>query len=394
MMLIQRVKYKDIEQPTFNFKKEFKSDFQGSGQAPFIGRFGYPLVNIGILAPQLLDKSGIYDNPKEWISQKYPIQKIAGLRSDLVNSRQKNNIHDQNRLIEIVQEIGMASQPVDLEVNLKEKPKINFNPEKEVTPFGPVADIKKIRITENTKINPKVEKIVSATDLKAVKGIWELYQKGLDENFLSKLISVGNLGLKNNRKLVPTRWSITAIDDSLGKQLLTEIKQLPIGDYQLYFGGEWGNYYLMLFFPEIWSYELFEMYLDKKINPWSQNHYAYSTDYEGYENRKTYAQECAGGYYAARLPVLEKMKENRKQNSVLVLRFISPEYNIPLGVFVCREASRKALTSQPLKFSTKELMLKYAQELIKNKFGWEINDLLKESKLLKEMKQQKKISEY
>lgn len=158
--------------------------------------------------------------------------------------------------------------------------------------------------------------------------------------------------------------------------------------------GGWGNYYLIFFFPEVWSYELFETYLNKKVNPWSKKSYAYSTDYEPYQGRKTYAEECAGGYYAARLPVLEKMKSNKRQGAALVLRFISDEYNVPLGVWICRESSRKSLQEKAINFSDKGLMLRYAKQFLMKKFGFDINILLKESKLLKNINKQSKLKEY
>lgn len=395
-MNIRRVKYREIEQiPRLEIRKEFKQDFQGSAPAPFIGRFGYPNVNIGILSPQIPGDTSHYDSPKLWSQKKFPIGGIASLRYGLVNSNFQNNVKNLNhRFLEIVQEVGMASKPVELEVNLKEKPQLKFHPEKEVIPFGPQSELRKARITANPKIDSRVEKVVSDIDLKASPVLIDLYQKGFEENFLTRLISVGNLGLKRNRKLVPTRWSITAVDDTLGKKLIQEIKDFSIGDYLLYFGGEWGNYYLILFFPEVWSYELFEMYLGYKINPWSKEGNFYSTDYETYEGRTNYAEECAGGYYAARVGILEKMKMNKRQNSCLTLRIITSEYNVPLGVWVCREATRKSLSERPITFASQELMLKYARELILRKFGFDIKLLLKESKLLKTKREQTKLTSF
>ena len=398
-MRIKRARYKELEKfPSFNFKKEFKEDFFGSSPAPFIGRFGYPQVNIGVLSPQISEKTGIFDNPKQWSKQSYSIPKIAGMRYQMVNSREQAKImigeNKRNKLLEVCQEVGMASKPVELEVNLGNKPKLRLEKESEIIPFGPSGKLKKIKITENSKIDQKVDYVVSDTDLKAVSGVLDLYKKGFDQNFLTKLISVGNLGLKKNRSLVPTRWSITAIDDTVGKDLINEVKKYSVGDYSCYFGGGWGNYYLVLFFPEVWSYELFEMYLGYKVNPWSSASNFYSTDYENYNGRKEYAKECAGGYYAARISILEKMKEKKKQQSALVLRFITPEYNVPLGVWVCREATKKSLEEKPLSFGSEELMLKYATELIKRKFDFDLGLLLKESKLLKEKKVQRKLSEF
>ncbi len=397
-MHIKRVKYKDIEQiPQLKINQSFKTDFQGSSPAPFIGRFGYPHVNIGVLSPQFLGDTSRYDSPRLWSRENAAIGNIASMRYGLVNSRSQASVKDiqkGGKFLDIIQEVGMAKKAVELEINLKQTPQLQFKPEKEIIPFGPQATLKDARITANTAVDSRVERVVSDTDLKAASAIVSLYQKGFEESSLNKLLSVGSVGLQQNRKLVPTRWSITAVDDTVGKQLITEIKNLSLGEYQVYFGGGWGNYYLFLFFPEVWSYELFETYLANPINPWSKNGYLYSTDYEHYEGRKTYAEETAGGYYACRIALLEKMKEQKRQGSCLALRFITSEYNIPLGVWVCREASRKSLQEKPLTFADQGLMIKYAQELIKRKFDFDLSLLLQESKLLKVKKEQKKLSEF
>ncbi len=253
-MRIKRVKYREIEKfPEFNFQKEIKKEFSGSGQAPFIGRFGYPYVNIGILSPQFSEKTGIYDKPKEWSKKGFSVNKIAGMRYELVNSRQKADVYSlKGRIVEVCQEVGRALKPVELEVNLKERPRLKLEQESEIIPYGPIGKVKKIRVTENIKVDRRVEKVVEDTDLKAEKGIWGLYRKGFEENFLTKLISVGNLGLKKNRKLVPTRWSITAVDDILGKQLIEEVKKLPEGDYKLFFWRGLGK----LLFSDVFSRSL------------------------------------------------------------------------------------------------------------------------------------------
>lgn len=395
-MKIRRVKFADIEQiPHLKVNTNFKTNFFGSSPAPFIGRFGYPHVNIGILSPQFSGEVSQYDSPRMWSEQNAKIGEVASLRYGLVNSRMKASVKKlQGRFLDVVQEVGMAKTQSELEINLRKTPSLNTKPEKEVKPFGPQANVQKARITANTKVDSRVERVVGDTDLRAAPAIVSLYKKGFEEGSLHKLLSVGNMGIGKNRKLVPTRWSITATDDTIGKQLIDEIKQLHTGEYAAYFGGGWGNYYLLLFFPEVWSYELFETYLHSNVNPWSKQGYMYSTDYEGYEGRKKYAEETAGGYYACRLGVLEQMKKVKRQGSCLALRFISDEYKIPLGVWICREATRKSTSSIPLKFDSQELMIQYATTLIKNKFGFDLNLLLKESQLLKEKREHRKLGDF
>jgi len=370
-----------------------KEDFYGASPAPFVGRFGYPEINVGILSPpEQKEDAWLHDAPLHWSREEFNIPQIIDLRSALINSRFKANVKEKSdRLLGITQEVGMASKPVDIEVNLKKKPFFRLNTDAHMAPMGPNADLKKIEITSNPKIHTKVEKVVSDTDLKSVDGLNYLYNKGFDENFLSKLLSVGTLGFKDRRKLVPTRWSITATDDTLSKSMMPEIHQYPESDYLAFFGSYLGNYYLILFFSEFWSYELFESYLPKA--GWNlTNKMDYTTDYEGFFGRKYYAENCVGGYYTVRLAIAEKMKKIKRQASVLALRFITGEYAVPLGVWVTREAARKTLNNKPIRFSDKKLMLTYAKNLIKKKFGVDIGFLLKDSFLLKELGKQKKLS--
>ena len=98
-------------------------------------------------------------------------------------------------------------------------------------PMGPVAGLKKVKITENVRVLRSVEKVIEDDDLKAEKAVNYLFKKNIDENFLTKILSIGTLGLKKNRKLVSTKWSITAVDDILGKNLISSIKdyeRIPI----------------------------------------------------------------------------------------------------------------------------------------------------------------------
>jgi len=368
-----------------------KEDFLGSSPTPFVGHYGYPFLNVGILSiPEIKENAWEYDAPRHWAINNYKIPEIVDFRSSLINSRFKVHAHDMNKLLEISQEVGMAEKPVDIEVSLEEKPKFRLNTDSHLMPMGSNAQLKKAEIISNPKIPTKVDKVVSDNDLKANDALLYLYENNFDETFLTRLLSVGTLGLKRNRKLVPTRWSITAIDDTIAKHLIEEIKQFQEIDYSAYFGSYLGNYYLVLCFPGPWTYELFETYLPKAS--WNKSdETSFMTDYENYNGRKTYAENCAGGYYSVRLAILEKLKQIKRQGTILVLRFITGEYAVPLGVWVTREAARKAMDSNPITFSDKELMLKYANALINKKFGYNLDNLLKQSIILKNLESQTRL---
>jgi len=363
-----------------------KEEFTSDGVAPFVGKFGYPYVNVGILAPpEQMEDAWLYDAPKYWSAENYCIPQIVDFRSSLLNSRYNINIKKRIKLLELSQDVAMSSKPIDIEIQLYEKPKFRLNIDSHIAPTGPNARLKKAVITENPKIHTKVYKVFEDTDLKAYNAVNYLYENKFDENFLSRILSVGTLGLKKDRKLVPTRWSLTATHDMIGKNLINEIKDYNKIDYTAFFGWYLGNYYLILCFPEVWSYELFEMYV-KSPN--------YTTDYELYNGRKNYAEQTSGGYYTVRMGILEKLRELKKQGTVLALRFITDEYTVPLGVWVTLEATRKAMNSEPIKFSSAELMVEYAKKLALKKFNFNLNKILEKSILLRSVKQQSKLTKF
>jgi len=368
-------------------KQIVKENFSTDAVSPFVGRYGYPEINIGILAPPREEEdSWLYDAPQHWASNNFQIPKIIDFRSSLINSRTKINIKKINKFLELNQEVAMSSSPVDVDINLKKKPVFRMNYDNFMAPTGPFADVKKAKLTENPKIHTKVQKVHYDADLKAQEALIYLYENKFDENFLSRILSVGTLGIGKNRKLVPTRWSITATDDTVGKFLINKIKKYNELNYSAFFGNYLGNYYLILCFPEVWSYELFETTVTNPSN--------YMTDYESYEGRKNYANNTAGGYYTVRLAILEKMNEMKRQGSCIALRFITGDYTLPLGVWVTREAARNAMNAKPIEFSSKELMLEYAKKLINKKFNCDVDIYLKQSNLLKNIKQQSKLIKY
>lgn len=174
-----------------------------------------------------------------------------------------------------------------------------------------------------------------------------LYQKGTGISRLSNILSTGLLGRK--KKLVPTRWSITAVDDTLSKNLIENIKYNKIVDKYLVYSNEYlGNHFEIMLIPHCWSFEVVE---------WSYPFAQFWHDYEDHNGRKSYADSVTGAYYSDRLAVAEYLTKIRKQASVLILREVMPSYNIPCGVWVNREAVRGALEKKPSVHETQESAL-------------------------------------
>ena len=146
-------------------------------------------------------------------------------------------------------------------------------------------------------------------------------------------------------------------------------------------------------FPDVWSYELFESSIPDNLPRPDSDVYT-ATDYENYYGRKSYADNTVGGYYAARLSLLEELKKLRSQASCLLLRYVTSEYSVPLGVFVVRQAVRKSLVSEKYEFNTKNEMLDFARNLVLTRLRYDINAQLKSSILLSKFNSQTKLNNF
>jgi len=364
-----------------------------SGASPpsvFVGRIGYPYVYAGPLVPPIQEDTSLFDIPELWFGK--PIDEIVRFRSMLI--RGKHRVHVKKfekagKIIEKTQELALAVKPVDVELELKKRPRGFVVLDDEVQPFGPSAPIKDLKVG-SARWDEKVEKAYYDTDLKATEAVIELYEKGTFVTRIQRAFSVGAFGIKKQRRLVPTRWSITAVDSIISKELIERVKEFQqIGEFLVYESNYLDNRFIVLMIPDAWSYEAIEAWYPGTIwNPHSSNILMFS-DWEGYNGRTTYA-EIGGCYYAARLAVCEHLIKEKRQAKVVVLREAHPGYIMPVGVWQVRENVRNALKQPPLKFSSLNEALNY----IAGKFDIPIQFWIWKSKLIQSEIFQKKLTDF
>src|SRR3989338_8743698 len=147
---------------TYFKSKELKESYTGGTPAPFIGRYGYPDVNVGILTPPGIDESSQYDAPKLWAQQGASISSIAELRGTLVNSHVKGNVHHlQGKLLETAQITAMSQQPIHVSIELEKKPVYAVHFDHHAPPTGPTGTLKKIEQENNPHVHTQIQKAVS-----------------------------------------------------------------------------------------------------------------------------------------------------------------------------------------------------------------------------------------
>ena len=356
----------------------------------FVGRMGYPKVAIGPLVPPLLGDTSFIDAPEHW--QNVSIDDIVNFRSQLVRGKYTVDVYDvesSNKVISFTRELALSKEPVVSEIYFKKKPYGRVTFYDEVQPHGPSAPIRKLDI-DNPKYDPRIEKAFYDTDLKARNAIVELYNRGTLVSSIQKAFSVGAFGEKKKRHFVPTRWSITAVDSLLGEELLKTTKISPlINEYRVYRYARFDNRWIVIMMPTTWRYELIEAWYPKTTwNPYGSSISIYNS-YEFYEGRKTYA-EIGGCYYAAKLAVNESLVRERRQAGIVILREAHPGYILPVGVWNVRETIRAALREEYTKYDTLDDVL----SVVAKTMDIPISRWIKNSALLKDMLQQKRIEDF
>ncbi|MBS3071521.1 hypothetical protein J4408_00865 [Candidatus Pacearchaeota archaeon] len=362
------------------------TEFSGSSPPEiFVGRWNYPNVYTGILSPTEYGNTEIMSSAEEWYARKLQIPQILDLRKQLIYGRTQNNVKravTDKKFLPVMQEIAMASKSVATEFKLKKAIMVNKEQDSRIPLISRAASIEKVRLTENTKVKPKVDYLVNDVDVKSNEAILELEKAGIQTSFMIKLLSAGLLGLKKNRKLVPTRWAITATDDTLSKQKLEQIRTFEtISEIELFSSEYLGNHYEFLLLPSMWEFEVLEISM-KNFGVWA--------DYESFFPRKKYADSVTGAYYANRLAVCEYLMRVKKQAACIVFREIRPEYYAPLGVGILRETSRAAFIQQAKKFDT----LKDVLEDIQKRLRMNLNHFKDKSIILKNYGKQTRLKDF
>ncbi|MDI6847363.1 MAG: Nre family DNA repair protein [Candidatus Bathyarchaeia archaeon] len=356
----------------------------------FVGRIGYPYVYAGPLVPPVQEDTSLYDLPEFWFGKS--IDEIVGFRSMLIRGKYRVHVRkfeEAGKIIEKTRELALAVKPVDVELLLKKKPRGFIILDGEVQPFGPSAPIRDM-LVGYARWDHQIEKAYGDTDLKAAEAVLELYSKDVLVTKIQRAFSAGAFGLKKNRRLVPTRWSITAVDSIVSKELIEKVKTFPeISEYRVYESHYLDNIFEVLMIPSAWSYEIIEAWYPGTVwNPHGRNVFVYS-GWEGYDGRTTYA-EIGGCYYAARLAVCEQLVKERRQATVIVLRETHPCYIMPVGVWQVRENVRNAMRQQPFTFNTLDEALKW----IANRFQIPLQRWIMRSEHLQNILFQKRITDF
>ncbi len=351
-----------------------KTEYVGTAPSVFIGSSRYPAVSA---APLL---TGDPDHPPGWMAAGLSIDDIVTIRAQTIRGNcQKSRYRDA------IEDIALSSLPLTVETSFDRPVWYDLRFDGMVAPVGMTGTITSFDLMDTPKIERAVDRVVSDTDLKAETACHELESDGTDTYRIISLMSAGLLGEERNRRLVPTRWAITAVDDTLGKTLKEEIFRYPSYDrISVFADTRFGNHIAVILMPGDWNYEMIEIWAAKSL--WAGDEEQVVVDREG--RKKTGYSPITGAYYSARLAVLEHLRKIRRNARVLVVRWISSDYWAPLGTWVIREVTRNAMNTGPVDCETLDQAVAYAS----SRLGYD--RWMHHSSLLIQVKTQKTLEDF
>jgi hypothetical protein len=351
---LAREKSYEITNYLDDVERQFEEIVQGDSlfgsTAPeiFVGRSNYPDVSTGLLSPMDREADAAsFATSGDWYQQGLAIDDVLQRRTGLLNSTRSTEVNVEDvwdGFVGVQREVAIADQPVDVEVGLDSAPDIDLSLDDISTPTGPRARARDATLAENPHVPRPVKKTLEDDDWAAEGAMTYLYRRGFDVYDINTILSAGALGQGHNRRLVPTRWSITAVDDTIGQYLRGKLRHSPsVDEVQVWYNEYVGNQYWVILAPGNWEFELVELKAPGSIwNPDPEGDYYLAADGESYEGRTGYVEETAGAYHASRLGVLEHLTDVDRQATCLVIRHASDAYWAPVGVWQIREGIRHA----------------------------------------------------
>ncbi|ACP48607.1 Protein of unknown function DUF650 [Sulfolobus islandicus Y.N.15.51] len=329
-----------------------------------VGEKGYPKVSLIINIPPSVygEDARKYENVKEWWG-KVNLGDIIKLRSSLISSITTVKVEKATEYYNTEIPLAIISDnPVVSEAKLKTlEAKLKFDGI--ILPRGPGGIAEEIKVIDNPKIPTKLDKLIF-DDVKSAEAILELYRYNVDYYKIMHALSFGLLGKKKNRRFVPTRWAITAVDSTVGKFLYSKIINYnEVNEIEVYHGSYLGNYFYVVLYPSKFSSIWIEIW--HPLSLWSQD----LTISELKENFWGEYEYLDGGYMAARLAVLEHLEEVKRQAGVIIIREITEEYFAPVGNWHIRETVRNAMKNRIGKYDNLDQAISEVNKKLKVKIN-------------------------
>ncbi|MFB6490472.1 MAG: hypothetical protein TU35_004340 [Thermoproteus sp. AZ2] len=301
--------------------------FGATPPSAVVGEAGWPEVRVYLGEPPEIrgDEAKGFEDPKLLWGK--PLEDILRLRSYMAFGFKRARRPWELGELPL---IAVSERPVDVEMKFAKSPETAVKFDLREKPMGPRAPLETIRVDENPRVPAPLDSAM-ADDLGAGEAAVELYTKGVDLYIIQRAFALGLLGARHRRRLVPSRWAITAVDEAIGDHLAERVRYAGEVGEPLYGYAEYlDNRYLVLIEPGPLRFYYLERWVSRR-----------TIEVEVREDALGRRSSLDGGYEAARLAILEKLAAMRRRGVVYIIRRIGPGYYTSVGNWQIRETLRR-----------------------------------------------------
>jgi hypothetical protein len=361
----------------YSLKFNHKKELEGYPASSIVGEKNYPNIRVHSISNG--DKNSTYKKTSLIVKNTY--DEIVKLKAkNILGSTSNLNIKNKKEKIkEEISDIYKAKNDVNFASHFEKE--LNFDrvlTSKITGIMGSKNELISLHATENISIKKRIDKYTNE-DIKSKEIIIDLYKRGYNEHQIINLLSLGEFGYEFRKKLVPTRWAISAYDKSIESYLHKKILDYKlINNYELYTYKDKGNFFLIILFPEYFCSEIIETFNNN-----------IEKDFVQFDNKLRYKDpQTAGGFYATKLGIFENLNHRKKQSAFISIRIIDG-YDIPLGVVFVRESVREAMKKKIFETSKLDILDKYIMDNFLEHYNH-----FKNSKVLVEINRQKRLDKW
>lgn len=359
-------------------------EIEGYGTAPIVGEKNYPFLQIHNSSNE--DKANNFMNSGEIVKQGY--KEIFHLKAkNILGSTQNTHIRrTTDRINNEIIDIYKSKKAIEFNSTFEKELKFDKVLSNKVSGImGSKNELESLNATENTSTNKQIEKYES-NDAKAKEAVIKLYEHGENEQQIIHLLALGIFGVSINKKLVPSKWAITAYDTMIQNHLHKKIlKYNPINQYEVYYYQNKSDTHVNILLPDHYMGTHTEDWANSYSDEWN----GFNVDWFNNANKLSTPKALnAGGYYATKIALNEHLNSRKKQAAAIMIRRIR-DYDVPLGVVFVRECVRESFKNQVFKTSS----FSELDNFIKTKFPDHYKHFIN-SKVLKEQKKQMKLNKF
>jgi hypothetical protein len=323
----------------------------------------YPIMWAGVLGTvQPSEWLSIFDHPEAW--RGLDRKAILRMRQQLYRFVLPVDAKEMtpHSVVDSLQTVALSVSPIAIEVDSPHLPRSELKGIGGQSPMGQLIKCKSLEIVSNPEIS-RVAKRICDKDVPSAESVWQLldYDYTLDQ--VARMMSVGLLGHKKRRRLVPLRSAYKAVIDSYLTNAVMNLVESPLSSsIRLHASTLHGDSFTVLLRPGEPRVDYLRLESFNGLN-------TLRTSFEGLE---TQATDPKTSVYAdhARFSAYRNMIGNTESSHIVIFHQCRDPHNLILGPWVARAGVRYALDGDGVELDNMENAVTVMNSLLKPKLEY------------------------